>query len=320
MRLAGARIAAVSATRPALLVPNDALPASLETSDEWITTRTGIRSRYRAGAGESVVDMGADAGAKALAAAGLVPADVDLVLVATCSMPVPIPGAAPRIAARLGITAGALDLNAACAGFCYALALAADSVRAGSARTVLVVASERMLDWVDPDERSVAVLFGDGAGAAVVTAQDDAPPHQPEGIGPVVWGSDGNLAGVLEVDERGGYMRMDGAAVYRWATTALAADALRACELAGVAPEELAAFVPHQANLRIISSLARALRLGPDVVCADDVKVSANTSAASIPLALCALAESGRVASGGAALLFGFGAGLSWAAQVVRLP
>jgi 3-oxoacyl-[acyl-carrier-protein] synthase-3 len=310
-------IRAVAGTRPARLVPNSELSEHLETSDEWIRSRTGIESRFAAGPGESVVEMAADATAKALATAGLDPAEVDLLILATCSMPSPMPGGAPQVAARVGIQGGAVDLNACCAGFSYALAFAADSVRSGTSRTVVVTGAERMLDLVDPSERSTAVLFGDGAGSVVVTAAPEGSPRP--GIGPVVWGHDGALADVLVV-EPGGYLRMDGPAVYRWATTALAGAAREACAKAGVRPEELTAFVPHQANLRIVSSLARALGVGPQTVIADDVIRTANTSAASIPLALAALADADRLTAGGPVLLLGFGAGLTWAAQVVTVP
>jgi 3-oxoacyl-[acyl-carrier-protein] synthase-3 len=299
------------------VVPNSELAQHLETSDEWIRSRTGIESRLAAGPGESVVDMAADASAKALATAGIDPSDVDLLILATCSMPSPMPGGAPQVAARVGIQGGAVDLNACCAGFSYALAFGADSVRAGTSRTVVVTGSERMLDLVDPTERSTAVLFGDGAGSVVITEAPEGTPGP--GIGPVVWGHDGALADVLVV-EPGGYLRMDGPAVYRWATTALADSAREACAKAGVRPQDLAAFVPHQANLRIVASLARSLGLGPGTVIADDVVRTANTSAASIPLALAALVDADRLPSGGPVLLMGFGAGLTWAAQVVTAP
>ena len=309
-----AALLGVGAHRPARVVTNEELSQSLDTSDAWIRRRTGIAQRHVAAPDESVVQMGVAAAGKALAAAGRTAADIDLVLLATCTAPTAMPGLAPQIAAALGCTAGALDVNGACAGFCYALALAADSVRAGSARNVLVIGSERMTDIVDQNDRGTAVLFGDGAGAAVVGTGGWA---GGEGIGPVVWGSDGGAAEAIIIREK--WLEMDGAAVYRWATSEIAPVAAKACRLAGVEPAELAAFVPHQANLRIIDAIATSLGATGAVV-ADDVVNSGNTSSASVPLALARLLETGAVASGDAALLIAFGAGLSWAAQVVRIP
>jgi 3-oxoacyl-[acyl-carrier-protein] synthase-3 len=303
-----ARLASVAGHRPATLLTNAELPVPM--SDDWVLSRTGIRTR--AYARESVVEMATAAAGKACAAAGLEPADIDLLILATCTMPTSMPGGAPQVAAALGIRCAAFDVNAACAGFSTALAIAADAVSGGSARHVLVVGSDRFSGWLDWNEPKVSVLFGDGAGAAVVSAGD--------GIGPVVWGSDGSGADLIRIDETSKLVAMDGPAVYRWATTAVAPIAEQACAAAGIAPQELAAFVPHQANLRIVASLAKALHLGSDCVVADDVAELGNTSAGSIPLALAQLRDTGRVAPGGAALLVGFGAGLSWSAQVVRIP
>jgi 3-oxoacyl-[acyl-carrier-protein] synthase-3 len=266
--------------------------------------------------------MGADAGAKALAAAGVDPADLELVILATCTAQRPIPGLAPQVAEQLGArSAGAFDVNGGCAGFCYALAMAADSVRSGSASKVLVVASERLTDWVDADDRSMVVLFGDGAGAAVVGAVEAeelaSGTAGPVGIGPVAWGHDGANAPVIEIRDE--YMQMQGSAVFRWATTSLVPVARRACELAGIEPSQLSAVVPHQANLRILESMARSLG-AHNAVLARDVVDNGNSSAASVPLALARLVESGEVQSGDLALLFGFGAGLTYAGQVVRIP
>lgn len=307
--------------RASRTLTNADLEARLDTSDEWIRRRTGIVTRRLAGPEESIAGMGADAGAKALAAAGVEPADVDLVVLATCTAQRPIPGLAPQVAELLGARgAGAFDVNGGCAGFCYSLAMAADAVRAGSAQTVLVVASERLTDWVDADDRSMVVLFGDGAGAAVVGAAPEgisAPERGPVGIGPVAWGHDGAQAPVIEIRDE--FMQMQGSAVFRWATTQLVPVARRACELAGIDPSELAAVVPHQANLRILESMVRLLG-APDAVLARDVVDNGNTSAASVPLALARLVETGQVRSGDLALLFAFGAGLTYAGQVVRVP
>ena len=307
----------LGAHRPALRVDNHAIAARIDSSDEWITTRSGIVTRGVAGPDESVVDMAAIAGGKALAAAGIDAEDVGLVLLATCSMPGPLPGGSPEVAHRLGARhAGTSDIGAGCAGFTYALALAADTVRAGSADTVLVIGSEKLMPLVDPDDRGTAFLFGDGAGAAVVglsaTGED--------GIGRVVWSHDGAQWERLVIDGSPMLLKMDGRSIYRWATTALPDLARRACANAGIEPAELAAFVPHQANLRITESVVKALDLPPSVVIARDIVDSGNTSAASVPLALTRLVEEGSVRRGDAVLLLGFGAGLTAAGTVVRCP
>ncbi len=313
--LRGAALTGLGAHRPAVREGNEAIAARIGSSDSWIRERSGIVTRGVAGEDESVVDMAVSAGGKALASAGVDPADVGLVLLATCSMPGPLPGGSREVAARLGARgAGTSDIGAGCAGFTYALALAADSVRAGTAEHVLVVGSEKLLPLVDPYDRGTAFIFGDGAGAAVVSASDE------EGVGPVVWSHDGDQASRLAIEGTPLYFRMEGRAVYRWATTTLPDLARRACECAGVAVEELAAFVPHQANLRITESVVKALGLAPSVAVARDIVDSGNTSAASVPLALARLAEEGQVRRGDAALLLGFGAGLTAAGQVVRCP
>jgi len=259
--------------------------------------------------------MGIEAAAKALAGAGLTGADIDLVVLATCTIRNPIPGGAARIATGLGAAGvGAFDLNAACGGFCYALSVAADAVRSGSAQRVVVIGSEKITDWIDWSDRGTCILFGDGAAAVVVEPSDEP------GIGPVAWGSDGEAFATISVPEGDWAIRMDGQAVFRWATTQMAPVALRACELAGVTLDDLSAFVPHQANQRIVDAMVRTLKLPSHVVVARDVATTGNTSAASVPLALSSLVTSGEVASGGLALLLAFGAGLTFAGQVVRIP
>jgi 3-oxoacyl-[acyl-carrier-protein] synthase III len=313
---AGARITAVGEHRPAGTLSNDDLAArGVDTTDEWIRTRTGITRRHVAAADETVISMGVDAAAKALAGAGLSGADVDLVVLATCTMRNPIPGGAARLATGIGAHGvGAFDLNAACGGFCYALSVAADAVRSGSARRVVVVGSEKLTDWLDWDDRGTCILFGDGAAAVVVEASDEP------GIGPVAWGSDGDAFASVCVPEGDWAIRMDGPAVFRWATTQLTPVAHRACDFAGVSLDDLSAFVPHQANQRIVDAMVRSLKLPQHVVVARDIATTGNTSAASVPLALSSLVTSGEVESGGLALLLAFGAGLTYAGQVVRLP
>ncbi|GII54883.1 3-oxoacyl-[acyl-carrier-protein] synthase 3 protein 4 [Planotetraspora thailandica] len=310
----GARVLAFGGYQPADVVTNDDLARRIDTNDEWIQSRVGIKERRIAGPQESEIDLAVQAGGKALAASGLSSSDIDLVIVATCTLEAQIPNASARVANRLGIEApGAFDVNAACAGFCYALAAASDAVRAGTATNVLVVGTEKLSQWVDWDDRTTAVIFADGAGAAVV-----GPSDTPR-IGPVAWGSAGDKAEAIAVKDRGSFLQQEGQTVFRWATTALHPVAKLACERAGVDPAELAAFVPHQANLRIVEAIAR--KLGADnAVVARDIVLAGNTSAASIPLALSRMIERGEVPSGGLALLLGFGAGLTYASQVIELP
>ncbi|HEY1626948.1 MAG TPA: beta-ketoacyl-ACP synthase III [Streptosporangiaceae bacterium] len=313
--VAGARILAFGGYQPENVVTNDDLAATMDTNDEWIKSRVGISERRIAGPDESVDDMAVQAGGKALAGSGLSPADIDLVIVATCSAEAPIPNVAASVAHRLGIVApGAFDLNAACAGFCYALGVASAAIRGGAARHVLVIGAEKMSNWVDMTDRSTAIIFADGAGAAVVGPADDVP-----GIGPVVWGSAGDLAFRITIADRDSYLHQDGQAVFRWATTEVHPIAVQACERAGVAIEDLTAFVPHQANLRIIEAIARRLGVPRELV-ADDIVQAGNTSSASIPLALARMAERGELESGSLVLLLGYGAGLCYAAQVIQAP
>jgi 3-oxoacyl-[acyl-carrier-protein] synthase-3 len=311
---AGTRVLAFGDYRPSRVVTNDELAQTVDTNDEWIRSRVGITERRIAGDDEGIVELGVHAGAKALANSGLAPSEIDLVILATCSAETPMPNHAALVAHRLGIEApGAFDLNAACAGFCYALATASAAVQAGSARNVLVIGSEKMSQWIDWTDRSTCIIFADGAGAAVVAGSDSP------GIGPVVWGSAGDKYDKIIIEDRHSFIRQEGQAVFRWATTAIAPVALEACERAGVKPEDLAAIVPHQANLRIIDAIARKVKAANAVV-ADDIVQSGNTSGASIPLAMSRMIERGDVPSGAPALLVGFGAGLSYAAQVIQIP
>jgi 3-oxoacyl-[acyl-carrier-protein] synthase III len=315
--VAGAKVLAFGGYQPDKVVTNDDLAKLVDTNDEWIRARVGIQSRRVARDDETVADMAEAAGAKALAASGLEPSEVDLVIVATCSPEIPLPNVAATVAYRLGIPApGAYDLNAACAGFCYAIGAASDAVRTGSARNVLVIGAEKMTSWIDWTDRSTCIIFADGAGAAVVAPTAD---DEPAGIGPVVWGSAGDQANKITITGRNGALTQDGQAVFRWATTAIAPVALEACRRAGVTPADITAFVPHQANLRIIEAIARKLGIPRERV-ADDIIHSGNTSSASIPLALARMAEQGRLQPGTPALLVAFGAGLAYASQVITVP
>ncbi len=312
----GARVLAFGGYQPARVVTNDDLAATVDTNDEWIRSRVGIVTRRIAAPDETVADMAVNAGGKALAASGLSASDIDLVIVATCTPESTIPNTAATVATRLGIVAsGAFDMNAACAGFCYALAAASDFVRAGSSHHVLVIGAEKLSQWVDWTDRSTCIIFADGAGAAVVGPVEDG---SPAGIGPVVWGSDGTMADKIYITDRNSFIHQEGQTVFRWSTTALHPVALAACERAGVDPASLAAFVPHQANLRIIEGIARKLG-APQARVADDIVYSGNTSSASIPLALSHMIERGEIGAGDSVLLLGFGAGVSYAAQVITV-
>ncbi|GLW93594.1 beta-ketoacyl-ACP synthase III [Actinokineospora globicatena] len=311
------RILGVGSFQPERIVTNDELSQHLDTNDAWIRERVGIIERRFAAPEQKLVDMAVIAGSKALADAGLAPTDVDTVILANCTMPAPIPNGAAQVADRIGVkAAGAFDLNAACAGFCYALGTASDLVRSGSAKRVLVIGAEKLTDWVDPTDRANAIIFADGAGAAVVGPSEEA------GIGPVVWGSAGDLVDMIGTrDDR--WIFQEGQSVFRWATTKIAPIALRALEAAGVTPEQVDVLIPHQANLRIVESIAKKLRANgarEDMVVADDIVRSGNTSSASIPLAMDHMRAAGRIKPGDVALLVGFGAGLSYAGQVVICP
>jgi 3-oxoacyl-[acyl-carrier-protein] synthase-3 len=311
------------AYRPRREVGNDEVCAPIDGVDpDWVFARSGISARRFAGPDETVVSMAAAAARDALAAAGVAVSGVDAVLVATMSADTACPQVSPRVADELGTTAPAFDLGAACSGFCYGLELAAALVLAGTAGHVLVVGVERMSDLLDPRDRSTAFLFGDGAGAVLVG------PSPAPGIGPVVWGSDGAQADLIvhapdaetdnEAQDVG--LRMQGPAVFRWAATQIAPVAEKALADAGVGVDDLGAFVPHQANNRITDALVRALAVPDHVAVARDVSSTGNTSAASVPLAMHALVTAGTARAGDLALLCGFGAGLTYAAQVVELP
>ncbi len=311
----GAQILGLGAYRPRRRVTNAELETVMDTNDEWIRSRVGIAERRWAEDDETLVEMAVAAGGKALAASGLGPDEVDLVIVASASLRAPIPGIGPQVAFRLGVPRpGSFDLNAGCAGFCYALGVADDAIRTGSARNAVVIGVERLTDVTDMTDRTTAVIFADGAGAVVIGACDEP------GIGPVAWGSDGDQYNAIEIAAGRSTMTMAGQTVYRWATTKLTETLAEAMERAGVGPEDIDVFAPHQANLRIVESMHKRLGFGPDTVVARDIVQSGNTSAASIPLALSALLESGEAKSGDLALVLGYGAGLTFAGQVLRLP
>jgi 3-oxoacyl-[acyl-carrier-protein] synthase-3 len=318
----GARLLGFGSWQPENVVTNDDLAQRVDTDDQWIRDRVGIRSRRIAEEGTSLVDMAVEAGSRAVKDAGIAPSDVDTVVVATCTMTYPIPNAAAQTAERIGIGApAAFDVNAACAGFCYGLAAAADLVRAGSARSALVIGAERLSEWMDWDDRSTCIIFADGAGAALLGPADG---EDEVGVGPVSWGSAGDHASTIRIlGETTNKLHQEGQAVFRWATTAISPVALDAVERAGLTPADIDVLIPHQANLRIVEAIAKKLRrhgAREDMVVADDIVHSGNTSSASIPMALDHMRTAGRVRSGDVLLLVGFGAGLSYAGQVVVCP
>ncbi|MFE5914769.1 beta-ketoacyl-ACP synthase III [Streptomyces wedmorensis] len=318
--MTGTRIAALGHYQPAKVLTNHDLAELVDTDDAWITSRVGIRTRHVAGPDEPVDELAAHAAGKALATAGLAPDDIDLVLVATSTAIDRSPNTAARVAARLGMTSPAtMDLNVVCAGFTHALATADHAVRAGGARRVLVIGADKMTAVTDWTDRTTCVLTGDGAGAAIVEAVEDADAGDEPGIGPVLWGSVPEMGHAVRIEGTPPVFAQEGQAVYRWATQQLPALARKACERSGIAPEDLAGVVLHQANLRIIEPLAAKIG-AVNAIVARDVVDSGNTSAASIPLALAKLVERGELPSGAPVLLFGFGGNLSYAGQVVRVP
>ncbi len=311
----GSRLLGFGAAQPEHAVSGADLGRPFGRTSDWIETRTGIRSLRRLHACDDIGDLAGRAAVRALAAASVPADEVDLVISATCSTDAG-PWDARALAHCIAPGAGWVQLNAACSGFSYALSAADTFIRTGDARHVLVVAAEHMSRLIDPEDLGTSIIFGDGAGAAVLGPSPDGA----TGVGPVVWGSDGGQADLIQCEPGSpGFLRMAGQQVFRWAVERMPAVALEACARAGVAVSDIDVFVPHQANLRIIDAVARKLGL-QDAVVATDVTTSGNTSAASIPIALSTLAERGLLRSGQLALLVGFGAGLSYAGQVVRLP
>jgi len=325
------RMLGVGAYRPERVVMNSEIVDKIDSSDEWIRERSGIVSRHFAAEDESVIDMAEHASRQALEHAGITPDQIGFVLVATVTHPYQTPAAAPELAARLGSTAAAVDISAACAGYCYGVAMASDMIKAGSADYVLVVGVEKLSDFTDPYDRGSAFIFGDGAGACVIGPSDTP------GIGPTVWGSDGVQRDAISQRQAWTEVReswkdaqadkavwpnigMAGQTVFRWAVWGMAPVAQQAIDAAGITAADLDAFIPHQANIRIIDAMVKQLKLPADIPVARDIVTTANTSAASVPLATARMLAEGEAPSGGLALQIGFGAGLTYAAQVVVLP
>ncbi|KIS26957.1 3-oxoacyl-ACP synthase [Arthrobacter sp. SPG23] len=338
------RILGLGAYRPSVIVTNEDVCQWIDSSDEWIRQRTGIVTRHRAPADVSVIDMAEGAAREALAKAGIEANQLGAVIVSTVTHPYATPSAAASLADRIGATpAPAFDISAACAGYCYGIAQADALVRSGAAEYVLVVGAEKLSDVIDNTERTISFLLGDGAGAVVIGPSDTP------GIGPSVWGSDGskwdaigmthslldvrelalaaNKSGALSAEEAEvtdaaiwPTLRQDGQTVFRWAVWEMAKVAQQALDAAGITADDLAAFIPHQANMRIIDEMVKKLKLPETVKVARDIAEAGNTSAASIPLATHRLLQENPELSGGLALQIGFGAGLVFGAQVIVLP
>jgi 3-oxoacyl-[acyl-carrier-protein] synthase-3 len=321
-----AAILGIGSYRPSRVIPNADIIDAIDSSDEWIQQRSGIKQRRFATPEETVQMMSVAAARKAIDRAGIAPEQIDCVIVATVTHLLQTPAIATAIAYELGTDqAAAFDISAACAGFCHGLALADQMVRGGGARYVLVIGVERLSDLTDMADRGTAFIFADGAGAAVVGPSDTP------GIGPVVWGSDGEQFDLIRQREDWRdviasehpampHLVMQGNPVFRWASFVMAKIGQQALDRAGVGVDELDCFVPHQANMRITDAMARSMKLPENVKIARDIAEQGNTSAASIPLALDRMYAEGDAKSGDTALLIAFGAGLAYAAQVVVLP
>ncbi|SEE00186.1 beta-ketoacyl-ACP synthase III [Ruania alba] len=341
--VAGSRLLSVGGARGENLVPNDDIVGPINSSDEWIRQRTGIKTRARANRETSVKELAVAAATDALGKSGLTGADIGAVIVSTVTHFEQTPSLAALVADAVGATpAAAYDISAACAGYCYGIAQADAMVRAGTAEHVLVIGVEKMSDFIDPTDRSISFLLGDGAGAAVVGPSDTP------GIAPTVWGSDGGQAGAIyqthswldyrraelgepvptdtpelaeEVSQiTSPTLRQQGPTVFKWVISTMPGVARRAVEAAGLQLSDIDVFIPHQANMRITDQLLKLIDFRDDVVVGRDIADTGNTSAASIPLATERLLREGQAHSGDIALQIGFGAGLVYASQVVVLP
>lgn len=321
---AGSRMIGLGSYRPERRVTNDELAPRIDSSDEWIRERTGIIERRFGGADENAASMGAAAAKLAIADSGLSPEDIDTLIVATFTHRFQTPSAAAEIGALVGAhNAAAFDISAACAGFCYGVGLADNLIRGGQAKNVLIVGTEKLSDFMNFDDRGTAFIFGDGAGAVVITASDSP------GIGTTIWNADGRQMDAIimapdsvEAGKTGvpSVLTMQGQSVFRWAVGTMPDVCKRAIDAAGITAQDLSAFIPHQANMRITNAILKSLDLPDSVVIARDIEFTGNTSAASIPLAMDALRASGQLKSGEPILMVGFGAGVAYAAQVALAP
>jgi len=323
--VAHTRIYALGAARGNQVVTNDEIAGPIDSSDEWIRQRTGVATRTRAAEDQSMMDLAVAASKEAIAKSGVDPNEIGAVILATISFPYQTPSGASLLSELVGAhDAAAYDISAACAGYCYGIAQADALVRSGLCKYVLVVGAEKLSDFISPTDRTISFLLGDGAGAAIVGASDHP------GISKTIWGADGSswdkvgMTGSI-LDFRDGKtpwptLTQEGQTVFRWAVWEMSKVAKQALDAAGIEASDLSALVMHQANLRIIDEFAKQMKLPDTVVIAKDIVETGNISAASVPLAMHRILEEKKVASGGFALQIGFGAGLTFAAQVVELP
>ena len=323
--VAHTRIYALGAARGNQVVTNDEIAGPIDSSDEWIRQRTGVATRTRAAEDQSMMDLAVEASKEAIAKSGVDPSEIGAVILATISFPYQTPSGASLLSELVGAQgAAAYDISAACAGYCYGIAQADALVRSGLCKYVLVVGAEKLSDFISPTDRTISFLLGDGAGAAIVGASDHP------GISRTIWGADGSswdkvgMTGSI-LNFRDGKipwptLTQEGQTVFRWAVWEMSKVAKQALDAAGIEASDLSALVMHQANLRIIDEFAKQMKLPDTVVIAKDIVETGNTSAASVPLAMHRILEEKKVASGGFALQIGFGAGLTFAAQVVELP
>jgi 3-oxoacyl-[acyl-carrier-protein] synthase-3 len=305
-----ARIVGLGHKLPERVVPNGPIAERIGVDSDWITRRTGIRERRYAAPDETTADLAVAAARRALSDAGLKPTDVDLVVLATMTPDELTPNTAPVVANALGIGAAAYDIGAACTGWLSALSVGAAQVETGRANCALVIGSETLSRVTDPGDKRTAALFGDGAGAVVLSAEGEGE------IGPVVLATDGGMSDTIWADHEERVIHMDGHDTFNKAVKVLADSTRQACEQAGVTLDDIDLFVYHQANGRILKTVAEKLELKPDRV-ADYIAETGNTSAASIPLVLSLLREDGRLRPGQRLLLSAVGAGFTWGAGVV---
>ncbi len=309
---------------PTRVLTNDDLAKMVDTSDEWIFDRTGIKRRHIASEGEMTSDLALEAAKRALKHADTAVSEIDLVIVATTTPDETFPSTATKIQARLGMIRGAaFDVQAVCSGFIYGLSVGDNFIRAGQAKTVLVIGAEtmsRILDWKD---RGTCVLFGDGAGAVVLTAAEDEGTNKDRGILNTRIFSDGRLHDLLYTDggvsstRTAGHLRMQGKEVFKHAVTNIANAIKQSTDAAGLTPHDIDWFVPHQANQRILDGTARKVGISPDRVIST-IAEHGNTSAASVPLALCTAVQDGRIKRGDLVLMEAMGGGFTWGAALVR--
>jgi 3-oxoacyl-[acyl-carrier-protein] synthase III len=312
---------------PEKLVTNAEMEQRVDTTDAWIVERTGIRERHVAATTDTTASLAIDAGTAAIKNAGIPPDAIDLLIVATASPEQPIPHTGAFVGEGLGLRCGSFDLGAGCAGFVYMLVVGSSLLATGNLDHVLIVGSEILSRLIDPDDRATCILFGDGAAAAVLSRSPDVGP------GVLAWdlGCDGSAAGLLEIRAGGSrmpatpetiaageqYLKMQGQEVFRRAVRVVVESARTTLDRAGAAPSDVAWFVPHQANIRIIESAASRLGIGGDRTIVN-IDHYGNTSAASIPLALAEAADDGRLQDGDLVLMSGFGAGMTWASALLR--